>query len=177
MEDNNLRKAFKSTNIIDQHSLDRQTLPNTLQELYQKCDLPPNLNQLNPYRDDPKNALSYYTDPSYFFDLWKQEMLKDLGRGCRLLRSPGTGVNINKSPSRNKRKQRTNTYDCHVQDQQNLIYQPNAFHYNYGSVESSQASALTSRYNCARIASSDQNTVQQLNFPAEYQVFFFIWEY
>lgn len=169
MEDNNLRKAFKSTNIIDQHSLDRQTLPNTLQELYKKCDLPPDLNQLNPYRDDPKNALSYYTDPSYFFDLWKEEMLKDLGGGCRNTRSLGIAVGINKSPSRNRRKQRITTNNIHQHD---LINQANSFHYNYGLVGTSQKATLGSRYNCIRSTSFDQKTIQQLNFPAEYQVFF-----
>uniref|UniRef100_A0A915EP87 Uncharacterized protein n=1 Tax=Ditylenchus dipsaci TaxID=166011 RepID=A0A915EP87_9BILA len=64
LEENNMRKAFKSCNIIDQHSLDRQTLPNSLYDLYQKCDAPPQLDHLNPYRDDSKSALRYYTDPA-----------------------------------------------------------------------------------------------------------------
>lgn len=29
------------------------------------------------YRDDHKEALKFYTDPSYFFDLWKEKMLQD----------------------------------------------------------------------------------------------------
>lgn len=28
-------------------------------------------------RDDGKEALKFYTDPSYFFDLWKEQMLQD----------------------------------------------------------------------------------------------------
>lgn len=28
-------------------------------------------------RDDHKEALKFYTDPSYFFDLWKEKMLQD----------------------------------------------------------------------------------------------------
>lgn len=28
-------------------------------------------------REDGKDGLKFYTDPNYFFDLWKQEMLKD----------------------------------------------------------------------------------------------------
>lgn len=28
-------------------------------------------------RDDHKDALKFYTDPSYFFDLWKEKMLQD----------------------------------------------------------------------------------------------------
>ena len=29
------------------------------------------------YSDDGKEALKFYTDPSYFFDLWKEKMLQD----------------------------------------------------------------------------------------------------
>ena len=32
------------------------------------------------YRDDGKDGLKFYTDPDYFFDLWRQEMLKDTER-------------------------------------------------------------------------------------------------
>lgn len=28
-------------------------------------------------RDDKKEALKFYTDPSYFFNLWKEKMLQD----------------------------------------------------------------------------------------------------
>lgn len=28
-------------------------------------------------RDDGKEALKFYTNPSYFFDLWKEKMLQD----------------------------------------------------------------------------------------------------
>uniref|UniRef100_A0A0N5AVV4 Wiskott-Aldrich syndrome protein family member n=1 Tax=Syphacia muris TaxID=451379 RepID=A0A0N5AVV4_9BILA len=96
-----MRKPFKSSCLIDQHTLDRQTLPSALAEKYAACSEPPNLDALNPYRDDKKSALRYYTDPSYFFDLWRQEMLKDVNdiRHGRQLKSP-TG---NKSPTRKKR--------------------------------------------------------------------------
>lgn len=29
------------------------------------------------HRDDDKEGLKFYTDPSYFFDLWKEKMLQD----------------------------------------------------------------------------------------------------
>lgn len=32
------------------------------------------------YREDGKDGLKFYTDPDYFFDLWRQEMLKDTER-------------------------------------------------------------------------------------------------
>ncbi|GIY95793.1 wiskott-Aldrich syndrome protein family member 3 [Caerostris extrusa] len=42
------------------------------------CVINPHLlDKLNPYREDGKDGLKFYTDPNYFFDLWKQEMLKD----------------------------------------------------------------------------------------------------
>lgn len=28
------------------------------------------------FRDDKKDALKFYTDPSYFFNLWKEKMLQ-----------------------------------------------------------------------------------------------------
>uniref|UniRef100_A0A0R3RUE8 Wiskott-Aldrich syndrome protein family member n=1 Tax=Elaeophora elaphi TaxID=1147741 RepID=A0A0R3RUE8_9BILA len=94
--------------IIDQHTLDRQTLPSALAECYAACDPPPNLDALNPYRDDKKNALRYYTDPSYFFDLWRQEMLKDVGDGRRgrTIRSPAE----NKSPRKKRNRQPVQQY-------------------------------------------------------------------
>lgn len=89
-----MRKAFKSCNMIDQHSLDRQTLPQSLQELYQSCDPPPQLNQLNPYREDDKEALRYYTDPGYFFELWRQEMLKECGGAQGEKRRTGENMGV-----------------------------------------------------------------------------------
>lgn len=29
------------------------------------------------HRDDGKEGLKFYTDPSYFFDLWRKKMLQD----------------------------------------------------------------------------------------------------
>lgn len=29
------------------------------------------------YREDSTDAMKYYSDPSYFFDLWKEKMLQD----------------------------------------------------------------------------------------------------
>ncbi|VDM59820.1 unnamed protein product [Angiostrongylus costaricensis] len=72
-----MRKAFKSSMLVDQHSLDRSTLPIALAEVYSQCDPPPNLDALNQFRDPgAPTALSLYTNPSFFFDLWRQEMLK-----------------------------------------------------------------------------------------------------
>ncbi|NXD28418.1 WASF2 protein, partial [Spelaeornis formosus] len=73
----NTRKAFKSSTIQDQKLFDRDSLPVPVLETYRTCNTPPPLNILSPYRDDGKEALKFYTDPSYFFDLWKEKMLQD----------------------------------------------------------------------------------------------------
>lgn len=42
-----------------------------------KCSGDSNVLKTVDYRDDGKEALKFYTDPSYFFDLWKEKMLQD----------------------------------------------------------------------------------------------------
>ncbi|XP_040835601.1 wiskott-Aldrich syndrome protein family member 2 [Ochotona curzoniae] len=73
----NSRKAFRSSTVQDQKLFDRNSLPVPVLETYNTCDTPPPLNNLTPYRDDGKEALKFYTNPSYFFDLWKEKMLQD----------------------------------------------------------------------------------------------------
>ncbi|GCB69847.1 hypothetical protein scyTo_0001140 [Scyliorhinus torazame] len=74
--DINMRKAFKSSTTQDQQVVSRNTIPNPVLEMFQKCDKPPPLNILTPYRDDRKDGLKFYTDSSYFFNLWKEKMLQ-----------------------------------------------------------------------------------------------------
>ncbi|KAJ3585245.1 hypothetical protein NHX12_013966 [Muraenolepis orangiensis] len=76
LQDINMRKAFKSSTIQDQQVVSRSSVPNPVVEMYHRCDKPPPLNILSPYRDDKKEALKFYTDPSYFFNLWKEKMLQ-----------------------------------------------------------------------------------------------------
>lgn len=71
------RKAFRSSLTQDQQLFIRPSLPMPLQDTYLICDEPPPLNNLSVYREDGKEALKFYTDPSYFFDLWKEKMLQD----------------------------------------------------------------------------------------------------
>lgn len=71
------KKAFKSAPVFDQQIFSRSTMPTAMLETYQQCDKPPPLDKLNCYRDDGKDGLKFYTDPNYFFELWRQEMLKD----------------------------------------------------------------------------------------------------
>ncbi|KAJ8378434.1 hypothetical protein AAFF_G00242490 [Aldrovandia affinis] len=71
------RKAFRSNATQDQQLFKRSSLPLPVQDTYILSDEPPPLNKLSMYRDDGKEALKFYTDPSYFFDLWKEKMLQD----------------------------------------------------------------------------------------------------
>ncbi|CAG5891573.1 unnamed protein product [Menidia menidia] len=71
------RKAFRSSATQDQQLFTRPSLPMPVQDTYVTCNPPPPLNQLSQYREDGREALKFYTDPSYFFDLWKEKMLQD----------------------------------------------------------------------------------------------------
>ncbi|XP_019953326.1 actin-binding protein WASF1 isoform X1 [Paralichthys olivaceus] len=77
LQDITMRKAFRSSTIQDQQLFDRTSLPIPLQETFETCEQPPPLNILTPYRDDGKEGLKFYTNPSYFFDLWREKMLQD----------------------------------------------------------------------------------------------------
>ncbi|XP_055592964.1 actin-binding protein WASF2 [Uranotaenia lowii] len=80
LQDIQLKKAFKSATVFDQQIFSRATMPSAMLDVYQTCDKPPPLDKLNCYRDDGKDGLKFYTDPNYFFELWRQEMLKDTER-------------------------------------------------------------------------------------------------
>uniref|UniRef100_A0A8C2PLS0 Si:ch73-362m14.4 n=1 Tax=Cyprinus carpio TaxID=7962 RepID=A0A8C2PLS0_CYPCA len=56
LQDINMRKAFKSSTIQDQQVVSRNSIPNPVMEMYQRCDKPPPLNILTPYRDDKKDG-------------------------------------------------------------------------------------------------------------------------
>ncbi|XP_060920289.1 wiskott-Aldrich syndrome protein family member 3b [Labrus mixtus] len=77
LQDINMRKAFKSSTTQDQQVVSKRSVPNPVKEMYNLSDKPPPLNILSTYRDDCKDALKFYTDPSYFFELWKEKMLQD----------------------------------------------------------------------------------------------------
>lgn len=92
LQDIHMRKAFRSSIVYDQQVVSRASMPAGMLEMYQACDRPPPLDKLNPYREDGKDGLKFYTDPNYFFDLWRQEMLKDterimLDRGKKVVHS------------------------------------------------------------------------------------------
>ncbi|XP_065673802.1 actin-binding protein WASF3 [Hydra vulgaris] len=78
LQDINMQKAFKLIVRSDQQVVSRQTLPEAMLESYSKCDPVPNLQALTVFRHDGKDALKFYTDPDYFFELWKQKMSVEL---------------------------------------------------------------------------------------------------
>lgn len=77
LQDINMKKAFKSSTHQDQQVVSKSSVPVPVKEMYNLSDKPPPLNILSSYRDDGKEGLKFYTDPSYFFDLWKEKMLQD----------------------------------------------------------------------------------------------------
>ncbi|KAJ8390602.1 hypothetical protein AAFF_G00102080 [Aldrovandia affinis] len=77
LQDINMRKAFKSATVQDQQVVAKSSTPNPVVEMYNVSDKPPPLNVLSPYRDDHREGMQFYTDPSYFFQLWREKMLQD----------------------------------------------------------------------------------------------------
>ncbi|KAM6907695.1 actin-binding protein WASF3-like [Xenentodon cancila] len=77
LQDINMRKAFRSSAVQDQQVLSKTSTPNSVDEMFTNCDKPPHLSTLTAYREDSIDAMKFYSDPSYFFDLWKEKMLQD----------------------------------------------------------------------------------------------------
>ncbi|XP_028839084.1 wiskott-Aldrich syndrome protein family member 3 [Denticeps clupeoides] len=77
LQDINMRKAFRSGTVQDQQVVSRASMPHPVAEKYNNSDKPPPLSILSAYRDDHSDGMKFYTDPSYFFDLWKEKMLQD----------------------------------------------------------------------------------------------------
>jgi len=78
IHDINKKASFKSNCETDQQIVSRESLPKMLHEVYNKADKPPPLQELNQYRDDGKDALKIYTDPDYFFNLWRDALQKEI---------------------------------------------------------------------------------------------------
>ncbi|CAF0853449.1 unnamed protein product [Didymodactylos carnosus] len=76
IEDVNNRKPFVSVTRIDQQIVNRSTMPKSLRMLYDKAEPAPALHLLNPFRDDGRDCMKFYTDPSFFFNLWMQSMMQ-----------------------------------------------------------------------------------------------------
>ncbi|XP_072231118.1 actin-binding protein WASF3 [Leuresthes tenuis] len=77
LQDINMRKAFRSSVVQDQQVLSKGSIPNSVADMYNTSDGPPPLSTLTSYREDSIDAMKFYSDPSYFFYLWKEKMLQD----------------------------------------------------------------------------------------------------
>ncbi|KAK6305593.1 hypothetical protein J4Q44_G00243730 [Coregonus suidteri] len=77
LQDINMRKAFKCSTVQDQQVVSKSSTSNPVAEMYNTSDKPPPLSILSAYRDDHTDGMKFYTDPSYFFDLWREKMLQD----------------------------------------------------------------------------------------------------
>uniref|UniRef100_A0A8C5G6W8 WASP family member 3a n=1 Tax=Gouania willdenowi TaxID=441366 RepID=A0A8C5G6W8_GOUWI len=77
LQDINMRKGFRSSTVQNQQVLGKGSEPDSVAEMYGSGDRPPPLSTLSPYREDSTDAMKFYSDPSYFFDLWKEKMLHD----------------------------------------------------------------------------------------------------
>ncbi|XP_076867680.1 actin-binding protein WASF3 isoform X1 [Brachyhypopomus gauderio] len=78
LQDINMRKAFRSVTLHDQQVVSKSNIPNSVAEMYNSSDKPPSLNILSEYRDDHIEAMKFYTDPSYYFDLWMKKRLQEM---------------------------------------------------------------------------------------------------
>lgn len=78
LQDIHLRKPYQSSKQHDQQVVSRITIPKAIQDVYNRCEKPPALDKLNIYREDGKDCMKFYTDPSYFFELWYSEIKKDI---------------------------------------------------------------------------------------------------
>ncbi|ESN99223.1 hypothetical protein HELRODRAFT_67002 [Helobdella robusta] len=77
LHDINQRLPFKSETQKDQEVVTISTRPRAINDVYQCIEPAPPLHHLNQFRDDGRDSMTFYTDPSYFFELWKCEMVKD----------------------------------------------------------------------------------------------------
>ena len=58
------------------------------------CNTPPGLSQFTPYRDDNKDGLKFYTDPSYFFELWVKDQTKQIEKQKKKVSSCCSGTEV-----------------------------------------------------------------------------------
>ncbi|XP_055370696.1 actin-binding protein WASF3 isoform X2 [Betta splendens] len=77
LQDINMRKAFRGSTVQNQQVLSKGSVPDSVANLYDRSDRPPSLSNLTAYREDSTDAMKFYSDPSYFFELWKEKMLQD----------------------------------------------------------------------------------------------------
>ncbi|XP_030764327.1 wiskott-Aldrich syndrome protein family member 2 [Sitophilus oryzae] len=195
LQDIHMRKAFKSATVFDQQVFSRGTMPTAMLETYSSCDRPPPLDKLNCYRDDGKDGLKFYTDPNYFFELWRAEMLNDTervmhdkgkNRGHRGGRSSADGAQGGprhkkrvRAPqnTRERQKQIAREHGEYIMPQQNTIYRtPHQIPQQYQEVDGyiPNQDQRPPRPNSIEIRRSYQRDVEHidgLHSPTLYQIY------
>ena len=73
VEDITTQNHYKNSAEQEQQVISRQTLSTALLETYEVCDAPPRLREFTQYRDDNRDGLTFFTNPAYFFDLWRHQ--------------------------------------------------------------------------------------------------------
>ncbi|CAG7817331.1 unnamed protein product [Allacma fusca] len=98
---------FQITTNFDQQVFSGTSMPPGMLKIHTKCDTLPPFEIIDPYRDDGKDGFTFYSNPSYFFDFWREEMLKDTGSSGRKFAAPtsksvdtGDGIISKKVPKR-----------------------------------------------------------------------------
>ena len=74
---------------LDSQVLNRNTKPRCMQAQYEAAEAPPPLHLMDPLRDDGRTTARLYSDPRFFFDLWRKEMLEDAFDGVISGGGPG----------------------------------------------------------------------------------------
>ncbi|KAL8570596.1 hypothetical protein ACOMHN_008953 [Nucella lapillus] len=93
LQDIHLRKPYRSSVKKEQQVISRTTVPPAILHTYKACEAPPDLDKFNIFREDGKESIKYYTDPTYFVELWVKDMDKQ--------------IQENKSELHRKRERRT----------------------------------------------------------------------
>lgn len=68
---------FKSSVNFDQQIFTKMSFSDAMRTLYENADAPPALSLLDEFRDDGVESLKLYSDPGYFFDYWKDGLIKE----------------------------------------------------------------------------------------------------
>ncbi len=66
--------AYRRVVLLDQQVISHGPVPEPIAAAYALCEPAPALNDMNPFRDDGKASLKFFTDPEYFFRLWCEDM-------------------------------------------------------------------------------------------------------
>ena len=70
---NVVEEQFREQQDMDGQFFTPENRPQKIQELYVKADPIPNMDILQPYRDDELKCRHVYSHPGYFFELWKAQ--------------------------------------------------------------------------------------------------------